>query len=393
MQAVILAAGKSTRTYPLTLTRPKPLLKVANKTIIEHNLEQLQGMVDEAIIVIGYLGDMIRDTIKDKFGKIKIKYVVQEEQDGNGAAMMLVKDMLKDSFIVMNADDLVSGKDIENCISHNYCILAKHVEDLSNFGELIPDDKMVKGFKEKPGPRAGLASTGMLVLDKKIFEHKLERSIRGEYEIVDFIKYLIDKGEAVFFEEVSGYWLPITYPWSILDANEFMLKKIKPKKDGTIEKGATIKGDIIVGRGTLVRAGSYIEGPVVIGENCKIGPNCYIRAYTSIGNDSKVGNAVEIKNSVIGDNTSIGHLSYVGDSVIGDNVNFGAGTITANLRHDDLTIKSPIKGDMVDSNRRKLGAIIADDVHTGVNTSIYPGRKIWPERSTLPGKIVDKDLE
>ena len=74
MQAVILAAGKSTRTYPLTLTRPKPLLKVANKTIIEHNLEQLSGLVDEVIIVVGYKSEMIKDFLNDKFGKIKIKH-------------------------------------------------------------------------------------------------------------------------------------------------------------------------------------------------------------------------------------------------------------------------------------------------------------------------------
>jgi bifunctional UDP-N-acetylglucosamine pyrophosphorylase/glucosamine-1-phosphate N-acetyltransferase len=131
----------------------------------------------------------------------------------------------------------------------------------------------------------------------------------------------------------------------------------------------------------------------MIGENCTIGPNCFIRSCTTIGNDSKVGNAVEIKNSIIGDNTSIGHLSYVGDSVIGDYVNLGAGTITANLRHDDKNISSPVKGDMVDSGRRKLGAIIGDNVHTGINTSIYPGRKIWPEKTTLPGEIVSKDVE
>ena len=61
MQAVILAAGKSTRTYPLTLTKPKPLLKVAGKTIIEHNLEQLVGLVDEVFVVIGYKAEMIKE--------------------------------------------------------------------------------------------------------------------------------------------------------------------------------------------------------------------------------------------------------------------------------------------------------------------------------------------
>jgi UDP-N-acetylglucosamine diphosphorylase / glucose-1-phosphate thymidylyltransferase / UDP-N-acetylgalactosamine diphosphorylase / glucosamine-1-phosphate N-acetyltransferase / galactosamine-1-phosphate N-acetyltransferase len=92
------------------------------------------------------------------------------------------------------------------------------------------------------------------------------------------------------------------------------------------------------------------------------------------------------------DNTSIGHLSYVGDSVIGENVNLGAGFIVANLRHDNADVKSTVKGKLISSKRRKLGTIIADNVKTGIRTTIYPGRKIWPGKTTLPGEIVKKDI-
>ena len=168
------------------------------------------------------------------------------------------------------------------------------------------------------------------------------------------------------------------------------------KKDsilGIVEKGATIHGPVHIGKGTIVRAGSYIEGPVFIGENCRIGPNCYIRAHSSIGNDCVIGNATEIKNSILMDGTHCGHLSYVGDSILGENVNLGASTITANLRHDNNNVKSSVKGELVDSGRRKLGVIIGDNVHTGIHTTIYPGRKIWPNQTTLPGQIVTKDIE
>ena len=93
------------------------------------------------------------------------------------------------------------------------------------------------------------------------------------------------------------------------------------------------------------------------------------------------------------DNTHVGHLSYFGDSVIGENVNIGAGTITANLKHDNENVKSMYNNVLVDSGRRKLGAIIADNVHTGINTSIYPGRKIFPGKTTMPGEVVKKDVE
>ena len=86
------------------------------------------------------------------------------------------------------------------------------------------------------------------------------------------------------------------------------------------------------------------------------------------------------------------HLSYVGDSILGNHVNFAGGSITANIRHDHANVKTPIKGQLVDSGRLKLGAIIGDHVHLGIQTKIYPGRKIWPHKTTLPGQVVDKDI-
>jgi NDP-sugar pyrophosphorylase family protein len=146
-----------------------------------------------------------------------------------------------------------------------------------------------------------------------------------------------------------------------------------------------------IGKGTLVKSGSYIEGPVMIGEECVIGPNCFVRGRTSIGNNCKVGNAVEVKNCVIGDSVSVGHLSYFGDSVLGCNINIGAGTISANLRHDNENIRMLVKDTVVNTERHKLGVVIGDGVHTGINTCIYPGRKIWPNKHTLPAEVVSKD--
>jgi len=109
--AIILAAGKSTRTYPLTITKPKPLLKVFGKTIIEHTLKQLDDLVDDVIIVIGYLGEQIKKKIGNSFGKLNISYIVQEEQDGTGSALFKCKDKLSGKFLVLNGDDFYSKKD------------------------------------------------------------------------------------------------------------------------------------------------------------------------------------------------------------------------------------------------------------------------------------------
>jgi bifunctional UDP-N-acetylglucosamine pyrophosphorylase/glucosamine-1-phosphate N-acetyltransferase len=203
----------------------------------------------------------------------------------------------------------------------------------------------------------------------------------------------------------------ITYPWDVLKVNEIVLKDYTGYRlegevvtigqistastlanGAWISDGVHIDGALILGPRSRVLPGVYIEGTVVVGDDCKIGPNCYLRGRTSIGNGCHIGQSVEIKNSIVMDRTSIGHLSYCGDSVIGEAVNFGAGTITANFRHDGMSHRSMAGGQLVNTCRRKFGAVIGDHVHTGIHTSIYPGRKLWPGTTTLPGAVVSMDI-
>ena len=391
IQAVIMAAGKSTRTWPLTLTKPKPLLKVMNKEIIKRNLDALQGLVGEVIIIVGFKKEMIIEEIGHKYGKLKIRYAEQKTQLGTGHALKYVEKLIKGKFIVMGGDDIFSKKDIKACLRHKYAVLGCKVEDPGRFGVFVVKGKEVKKVVEKPKKFVSdIANAGLYVFDKSVFKFKLRKSQRGEYEIIDYINALIKK-ERVVCENVKGRWLSVGYPWDLIEANSVLVSEMKNDIKGKVEKNVIVKGKLKAGKGTKILSGTYIKGNVIIGENCLIGPNCYLRGNTSIGNGCHIGQAVEIKNSIIMDNAKVPHLSYIGDSVIGKNSNLGAGTITANLKHDNENVRSVVKGKIVDTGRRKLGTIIADDVHTGINTTIYPGRKIWPGVSTLPGEIIDKD--
>ncbi len=403
MKAILLVAGKSTRTWPLTITRPKPLLKILNKEILMHNLEAISGFVDEVFLVVGFKKEMILGFVEENKDKIKnlglkIHFVEQEEQLGTGHALMQVfkkNPSLKGRFLVMMGDDLYSRKDVEECCKEEHCVLVKEVEDITRFGAVIEENGFLKEIIEKPKEQiTNLANTGLYIISDKIIEDfkNMKKSERGEYEITEALTSY-SKRFKVKVVRVKNYWLPITYPWSLLEANKFLIERIESDIKGVVEDGVVIKGDVIIGENTIVRSGVYIEGPVIIGENCKIGPNCYLRPGTVIGNNCHIGQAVEVKNSIFFDNSNCAHLSYIGDSIIGFNVNLGAGTITANLRHDDAHVKSMVKGELVDTGRRKFGTVIGDYVHTGIHTSIYPGRKIWPYKTTLPGEVVRKDIE
>lgn len=188
------------------------------------------------------------------------------------------------------------------------------------------------------------------------------------------------------------WWMDLGRPWELLDANEHLLKRQAGGVRGMVEPNARVENGVLVGEGTRVRSGAYIEGPTYIGRNCDIGPNCYVRPFTSIGDGVRVGNGVEIKNSIIMDRTHIGHLSYVGDSIVGRGCNFGAGTKVGNLRLDDKNVAMVIKGKRVDTGRRKLGAVIADGVKTGLNCVINPGLKLGPNSVVGPGAVLYKDL-
>lgn len=184
----------------------------------------------------------------------------------------------------------------------------------------------------------------------------------------------------------------IRYPWDLLKANEQLVGGLLESRiEGDLHPSAVVEGLLHLAPGARILPGVYIEGNVIVGPGSKLGPNCYIRGNTSIGANCHVGQAVEIKNSILLDKASIGHLSYVGDSIIGEKVNFGAGTIVSNFRHDGKNHHSMVDGVLVDTGRRKFGAIIGDGVHTGIHTSIYCGRKLWPGTSTRPGDIIQKD--
>lgn len=395
MKAVVLVAGKGTRMEPLTSDCPKVMLQVANKPVLEHILNSaIEAGIEGFVFITGYLEEQIKAHFGDgsKWG-VSIEYVQQKEQLGTANAIGYARGHVEGAFLVLNGDMLIGKKDLKVLLSRKEeaVICVKEVENPSDFGVLETRDNKVTRIIEKPkNPPTNLANAGIYLFRESIFGFidKTQPSVRKELEITDSIQMLIDSGKPVGYSPLEDSWIDIGYPWDLLKANEHLLKTLKGRCQGTVEPNVTIKGEVEIGKGSLIRSGAYIEGPVIMGENCDIGPNCFIRPSTALGNRVRIGNAVEVKNTIVMEGTHVGHLSYVGDSVIGRRCNFGAGTKVANLRHDGKNIKVMLKGRIIDSGRRKLGVIMGDDVHTGINTSINIGSVMAKGRFTLPGEVV-----
>ncbi|HSV49203.1 MAG TPA: bifunctional sugar-1-phosphate nucleotidylyltransferase/acetyltransferase, partial [Candidatus Acidoferrales bacterium] len=268
-----------------------------------------------------------------------------------------------------------------------------------NYGIIEQDSqKQVKRIVEKPAAGKApskLANAGVYVFSKAVFDKikQTKASVRGEWELTDAITMLAEEGKTVVAAELSkDDWFDVGRPWDLLDANLWALKRMEHKVLGKVEEGAHLIGPVTVAETARIRSGAYIEGPVFIDEEADVGPNCYIRAGTTLGKKTKVGNGCEIKNSIIMDGTHVGHLSYVGDSIFGEKCNLGAGTITANLRFDDGPIKMVIKDKVVDTGRRKLGAILGDNVKTGIKSLFMPGVKVGAGTWVGANFMVERDL-
>ena len=396
MQAVIMCAGKSTRTAPLTLTRPKALLPILNRPLIEHQIEALAPLVDQITLVVGYLQEAIRAHCGDEMAGVRIRYVEQREQRGTGHAVLQCREIIEGDFLCLNGDDLYDPADLARLASTPQGALAKEVPDPRLYGIYAVDsDGNATRLEEKPSnPFSNLANVGAYHLPMEVFDllSATAPSPRGEIEITSGVQALAESSP---FRVVTmqGYWLPIGYPWHLLDANGWFLRhRLAAGNHGTVHPHATVDGAVHIGRGTNLHAGVVIEGPAYIGDECEIGPNCVIRGGSVIGDGCRIGPGVEVDRSVLFEGTAAAHLTYIGDSVIGAGVDFGGGTVTANLRHDGATVRSMIQGALVDTNRMTFGAVLGDGVRTGINTSILPGRKLWPRTATLPGAVVKSDV-
>jgi len=407
MKAVVLAAGEGVRLQPITVARPKHLIKVGGKPILEHVLHALKASgITEAIIVTHYMGDAIRRYFADgeKFG-LKIKYVEQRAVLGTGDAVSVAEPYIEENFVLVYGDLLFAPEAVKGVIDlyekerPAASMAVVPVEKPENYGIIeLASAKHVKRIIEKPaanGAPSKLANAGLYIFSKEIFEEikHVKASVRGEWELTDALSLLAKNGKSVLAAEISkADWIDIGRPWDLLEANSWALKRMEHAVYGNLEEGAHLVGSVTVAETARVRSGAYIEGPTFIDEGSDIGPNCFIRACTSIGKNVRVGNACEVKNSIIMDGTHVGHLSYVGDSVLGERCNLGAGTIMANYRLDAGAVKMVVKDKVVDSGRRKLGAILGDDVKTGVNSVFMPGVKVGVGSWVGANFMVERDL-
>lgn len=331
MKGLILSGGKGTRLYPLTYTRAKQLIPVANKPVLVRVIEAIhEAGVTEIGIVVGHTAPEIEEALGDgsEWG-VKLTYIPQNTPDGLAHAVKISQDFLQgESFVMFLGDNVIEGG-ISTLIRDfaandwNSQIVLKEVENPSAYGvaKLRPDGSIEQLIEKPKNPPSNLALVGIYMFDEHIFEavNSIQPSGRGEYEITDAIQWLIEHDYTVFPHVHKGWWIDTGKPTDMLEANSHVLEEIKP----TIADSVKIDADSTIDSRVTVQDGakiinSIVRGPTIIGKNTII-ENSYIGPFTSVYHNCEVRNC-EIERSIILENSKVIDIDpMLRDSLIGRN--------------------------------------------------------------------------
>jgi bifunctional UDP-N-acetylglucosamine pyrophosphorylase/glucosamine-1-phosphate N-acetyltransferase len=383
MKAIILAAGIGKRMQPIQ--KDKCLLKFLGKA----------GIKEFIIICNPRSMEKIKDLVRSK-----AEYVLQDEAKGMANALLSIKNPPNEALIV-GVSDLLEQTAYEKVLNKkegDAVILGYKVKGYFSGGYLITESERVKGIIEKPGAGNEPSDLVNIVVHlHRKFDKLIEYMKSTESEKDDVYERstsrMMKDGYDFRYVPYDGEWVPIKYPWHMLDAMRFFFENIEGRisANAEISSNATIDEKVIIEDGVKIFENAVIAGPCYIGKNSVIGTNCLVR-QSIVSENCVIGFGSEIARSYIGENTMI-HTSYVGDSIIMGNCNLGAGTITGNWRFDKQPVKVNIDGEKISTGMEKFGCIMGENCKTGINSSIMPGKKLGPNSIVGSAVCLQDDLE
>jgi len=350
MQAVILAAGEGKRVRPLTWSRPKAMIPVANRPIIAYTIDALAANgIRDIIVVVGYRREQVTRFLNQL--DLPIEVVVQDRQLGTAHALLQAEAKITGDFLVLPGDNYIDAKSIAKIRDARNTVLIKEHPSPSNFGVVTIREGQVDGIEEKPEHALSfLVSTGIYALTRDFFQY-----IRGN-DITEAVAAMIADGKTLQAITADD-WQDAIYPWDLIRLNQRLLKHLPAAREGAASRHATIQGPVRIGKGTTIGPNTVITGPVIIGDNCTIGPNCCILPNTSIGSRVTLDPLCVIGNAIVMDDTAIASHSRIVDSVIGERCGLAdhtsVGTANGILEIEGAPVRS------------RFGAIMGDNAACG----------------------------
>ena len=402
MKVIILAGGEGKRMWPIK--QEKHLLPFLGQPLIAHTLKRLVDGInfDEMVLVT-------KESSKDQISQIasdlgiKFKIAIQNQPKGMADAVLSAKKYLDGEVLIINAEDILEEKAYQDVLTTasdtqaDVVLAGLKVDKYFPGGYLKVKGDRVEGIVEKPGEGNQPSNLVRLVVDYFRDGQKLLSVLENTqsdkddvYEVA--LDKMIKDNLDVRFTKYEGAWVPLKYPWHVLDVTAYLLESIEQQisPKAKISDKAVIEGKVVIEEGVKVFEGAVIKGPSYIGKNVIVGNNTMIRE-SDLEEGVVTGFNSDITRSYIGSNSWF-HTNYIGDSVIEGDFGMGSGAVLANLRLDDHTIRVKIEDKVVDSGRHKLGLIVGKGSRVGVNAAIMPGVKVGSNCLVGPGVTLYDDV-
>ncbi|OGE32677.1 hypothetical protein A3C59_03740 [Candidatus Daviesbacteria bacterium RIFCSPHIGHO2_02_FULL_36_13] len=403
MKVIVLAAGEGKRMWPIQTD--KCLIPFLGKPLLYHNLKKIQEALNPEEVII-----TANPESKDQISKILSEVgltgtvVIQQEPKGMHDSILSAKDLIEGEVLIVNAQDILDPEAFKKDMDGEVVLRGIKVDKYFPGGYLKVTGDSVQGIVEKPGEGNEPSDLVKLVVDyfkdgKKLVSYleKITSDEDDHYEKA--ISQMISDGVEIKFISYSGTWIPLKYPWQILDITAYFLSTIEQQisSGAKVSEKAIIEGKVVIEDGAKVFEGAVIKGPCYIGKNVIVGTNTMVRE-SSLEEGCVTGFNSDITRSYIGANSWF-HTNYIGDSVIEGDFGMGSGAVLANLRLDDHTIRVKV-GDPstssgqedLDSGRHKLGLTAGKGSRVGVNASTMPGVKIGSNSLVGPGVTLYDDV-
>lgn len=400
-QAVILAAGESSRFWPLN-SEHKTLFKIMGKPLIYYTIKSLVSAgVKEVLIVEGPKRE-IEKQLSSLDLKIDVKYIVQPEPKGMGNALTFVREYIKDDFLLLNAERFDAGTHVKKIIKKqkqsgsSLILLGAETDTSQIYGMISFEGDKITGVVEKPEKGkepSNIKIVGMYYLPCDFFNY-YERVKENMYAFEDALDLYTKEKDARWFLTKEST-ISLKYPWHIFKIEKnlmdiFLKKKIS--RTAKIAKNVTIEGNVFIGENVQVFENAVIKGPCYIGDNSIIGNNALVREYVNIEKGSLIGANMEIVRSVFEEDVHV-HSGFIGDSIIDSGSRIGAGVITANVRTDRNKINCIVKGDKINTELNSLGIFMGKGSKAGIGCSFMPGVFIGSNSDVGPGSTIFKNIE
>lgn len=397
-QAVILAAGESSRFYPYNKLGHKCLVTLGGQTLIKRTLLALKKKHITNIVIIEGVDEPVSKSLsKDDLEGLSVTFLIQEKATGMGEALILATKYLADSFFLLSGYHFDAGEFITDLVSAkkkatDVVLLTSPTPESSNFGVVKKvNGKVTISEKGESGP--GEKVIGIYLLPREFVYH-LHEEKKEHYSFEAGLSSYSHKNTIVVVQ-TKKKTLSLKYPWDLLDTKDYILRGVRGHvaRSAKISRHAVFVGkSIFIDEGVTVMDGAVVGGPCYIGKQAYVGTNAVIRGGVLVEEGAVVGAQMEVKNSILMREATT-HSGFVGDSIVGEKTKIAAGFHTANVRLDRGEISARVKQEKVSTGRKYFGAIVGSGDNIGIKVGTMPGVIIGNDVVIGPSTTVMENIE